>query len=781
MTDVTNTFEGGTAGSTITTANSGGGSGTAFNFIQTVSGGASVYTSSSPYRGTLAGSFSSGGTTAGTAYAEYSTAVASSSSAPVYGRLRFMMPSLPADATGIRVAVITDSVGAFVAELRVINTGAVSIRGSGGSALATFSATYAAGTWWDVGLAILVFSTTVGQIQGRKYAADGTVTQTITSSANQNTLASGGTNKFQTGMIRSIVSATVVIDDVAWSLTGYPATAVAPSVAYGPWSGGVTASGFLTTHVLGAVTSARLVVSTSSALTSPSYSTATAPDSDGVVKLAITGLSASTQYYYGIECDGTLMAAGRGEAKTFPSGVANFSVAFGSCQFNVPSDSTFAAILARTGASGGRALQLIHMGDMNYLDWGSGTTTAQVYAQHLTSLGSTSMAPMLAKIPMNYLWDNHDWGGDTSDSTAAAGNVVAATYRKVYPSYPLAATDGRGGYQTWVIGRVRFIQLDVRSYRDPQANTENSTKTMLGSEQKSWFKARLLDSEPVKVICGNYPWRDDGDGSGRWGSYSDEFTELSDYIANHVPGQVYAIFGDRHFLAADDGTTTGTRGIPQSGGAPFQQSSVAVGDTWSQGSYTVSPSTLQAFGWLDITDDGDLITVTYSGVTSLDTTTRVSMTTTFDTHVTGTATSVLPSLTSSATAASRTGGTAGSTLPPLGSAATAASKASGSSAATLPPATSAAAGALRSAGTAASTLPAITSAATGGPGGTGGIAASLLPALVSAASATSRTAGTAASILPALISAANGPTARTIPRPYAGTIARPNSGVIARP
>jgi hypothetical protein len=781
MTDVTNTFEGGTAGSTITTANSGGGSGTAFNFIQTVSGGASVYTSSSPYRGTLAGSFSSGGTTAGTAYAEYSTAVASSSSAPVYGRLRFMMPSLPADATGIRVAVITDSVGAFVAELRVINTGAVSIRGSGGSALATFSATYAAGTWWDVGLAILVFSTTVGQIQGRKYAADGTVAQTITSSANQNTLASGGTNKFQTGMIRSIVSATVVIDDVAWSLTGYPATAVAPSVAYGPWSGGVTASGFLTTHVLGAVTSARLVVSTSSALTSPSYSTATAPDSDGVVKLAITGLSASTQYYYGIECDGTLMAAGRGEAKTFPSGVANFSVAFGSCQFNVPSDSTFAAILARTGASGGRALQLIHMGDMNYLDWGSGTTTAQVYAQHLTSLGSTSMAPMLAKIPMNYLWDNHDWGGDTSDSTAAAGNVVAATYRKVYPSYPLAATDGRGGYQTWVIGRVRFIQLDVRSYRDPQANTENSTKTMLGSEQKSWFKARLLDSEPVKVICGNYPWRDDGDGSGRWGSYSDEFTELSDYIANHVPGQVYAIFGDRHFLAADDGTTTGTRGIPQSGGAPFQQSSVAVGDTWSQGSYTVSPSTLQAFGWLDITDDGDLITVTYSGVTSLDTTTRVSMTTTFDTHVTGTATSVLPSLTSSATAASRTGGTAGSTLPPLGSAATAASKASGSSAATLPPATSAAAGALRSAGTAASTLPAITSAATGGPGGTGGIAASLLPALVSAASATSRTAGTAASTLPALISAATGPTARTIPRPYAGTIARPNSGVIARP
>jgi hypothetical protein len=234
MTDVTNTFEGGTAATAITTGNSGGGSGTAFNFVQTVSGGASVYTSSSPYRGTLAGSFSSGGTTAGTAYAEYSTAVASSSSAPVYGRLRFMMPSLPADATGIRVAVITDS------RRRVRRRAAGHQRRRRVDPRVRrhrpghVHGTYAAGTWWDVGLAILVFSTTVGQIQGRKYAGDGTVAQTITSSANQNTLASGGTNKFQTGMIRSIVSATVVIDDVAWSLTGYPATAVAATSPTAP-------------------------------------------------------------------------------------------------------------------------------------------------------------------------------------------------------------------------------------------------------------------------------------------------------------------------------------------------------------------------------------------------------------------------------------------------------------------------------------------------------------------------------------------------------------------
>lgn len=221
MASVANTFEGGSNGATITTGNSGGGSGDAFQFVQIVAGGSATYTATA-FRGTLAGQFASGATV-GTCYCEYSTSVGAASTGQVYCRLRFRLPTLPGDATGVRVVVIADSTGSFRAEVRVTSTGAVSIRGSGGTALVTFAATYVAGDWWDVGLAVLVFSATVGQIEARRYAADGSVAQTITSLANQDTLGAGGINKLQSGMVRSIANHTVQLDDVAWSTAAYPA------------------------------------------------------------------------------------------------------------------------------------------------------------------------------------------------------------------------------------------------------------------------------------------------------------------------------------------------------------------------------------------------------------------------------------------------------------------------------------------------------------------------------------------------------------------------------
>ena len=624
MTNTANTFEGGTDNATITTGNSGGGSGTAFDFVSIVANGSATYENTNPYRGGLSGKFSSG-VTAGTCYAEWTTAVGAASSGSVYVRVRFRIPALP-DTTGIRVITISDSASAFRAELRVVNTGAVSIRGSAGTTLASFAATYGADEWWDVALAITVFSATIGVIEGKRYAPDGTVAETITSAANQNTLGAGGTNKIAAGMIRSAANYTAYIDDFNASTSAYPAPAVAPVVLKGPWAGGVTPTAFTVGYKLGGATTARLVVSTASDLSSPVYGGAVVPDADGLAKLSISGLTADTLYYYGVEAQSVLMTPGRGNLTTFPvqDVAANFSLAFGSCQFNTPSDSTFEEIRTRVGPYG-KALQLVHLGDMNYLDWDGTATEDAVIAQHMVSLGSASMAPMLAEIPIAYVWDNHDWGGDTSNASAAAGDEVGAAYRQVFPTYTLPAADGRGCFQTWKIGRVRFIMTDARSYRDAQATAESPSKTMLGADQKAWLENLLEDGSAFYVLAHQYPWRDDGDGSGRWGSYSDEFTEINGWITANAPGRVYVIFGDRHYLAADDGTNG--VGIPHAGGAPFQQGSVAVVGTWSAGSYTIAPANLQAYGWLDFTDDGTDLTIDYKGITSLDDTVRVSMST----------------------------------------------------------------------------------------------------------------------------------------------------------
>ncbi|HEY9416461.1 MAG TPA: alkaline phosphatase D family protein [Pseudonocardia sp.] len=607
-----------------------------FDFMKVPGSGGGVAVVSSPvFRGTRALQLTTGTSGSLTCYMERTTTnFTATATGQLYQRVRFYMPTLPPDTTGVRVLVIADSIGAFIADVRVTSAGAVQLRNSADAVVGTFSTTYAAGTWMDVGLAITTFSATVGVVQAARWDGAGNLVQTVTSPATQDTIRGGGTLKRDVGPYRSVTGFTMVVDDYEDSQSGWPSITSTATVTTGPWSGAVTAAGFTAGYRLSGATSARLVVSTSADLSSPVYGSAVAPDADGMVLLPVTGLTANTQYHYGVEINGVLAANGRGEARTFPAAGAqtSFSIWFGSCQWTQPADSTYAAVLAKSGPYG-RALMGVHMGDLNYRDWGAGATAADVFAQHMLSLGSGSMAPNLAKIPLNYMWDNHDWGGDASDSTAAAGPVVAAQYRRVFPTYNLPASNGRGGYHAWTVGRIRFIQLDVRSYRSAQTATDGPSKTMLGAEQVSWLQTELLRSEPAKVICGNYYWRQDSATSGRWGSYATEFQAINAFITANRPaiGGVYVLFGDRHALCGDDGNQTGAYGIPSAGGAPIQQGSVApgTGERWSAGYWHNAPNTIQGYGWLDITDTGTTIRIDYQGISSLDGVVRTQMTTTF--------------------------------------------------------------------------------------------------------------------------------------------------------
>jgi hypothetical protein len=215
-----NTFDGGTDGTTITTGNSGGASGDPWSFVQIAAGGTATYVAASAYRGGMSGQFVTG-TAGAITYAEKATG--NSSAGTLYVRLRFKMPTLPPDATGMRFAVVADSTGAFQIDGRLTNAGTVELRTGAGSLVGTSTSTYTAGQWVDVGLGISAFSATAGALEMKLYDHGGAVIQTIASSATLDTLRSGGANKLQVGAIRSGVNSfAVVLDDVAMSSTGYP-------------------------------------------------------------------------------------------------------------------------------------------------------------------------------------------------------------------------------------------------------------------------------------------------------------------------------------------------------------------------------------------------------------------------------------------------------------------------------------------------------------------------------------------------------------------------------
>lgn len=630
MTTVTNSFDTGlAAGTTITTANSStGGAGTAFNSVF----GTGTKTFETRDSG-LAGKFTSTG--AATSQFEWSTAVGTIASGnAVHDNADFMLPALPPSGQSVLIAVHLSSTDAFTSQWRINDAGKVEQRTGLGTIKNTSVNSITAGQWFKLHFSILNISNTTGQLRCRLFLDPTSIfpTETLTSTADLNL---GGTDvaKHRMGVCNTMTDFTVYVDNARAS-SDSEAT-VGASVLVGPVVGAMTDTGFTVSFQTDdAVNNHRLVVSTASDLSSPVYSSAVTANADGYVMPAITGLTADTVYYYGLEVDGNLLPTqGRGQVTTdpTPNEAASYSVAFGSCNWDVPTTETFNKINTYSGPYG-EVRRLIHMGDLNYQDWDGSTTRDDVMTMHAATLTNAQLVDVLANKPLTYVWDNHDWGGDTSDKTAPAGPYVASAHRAVFPSYTLPASDGVGLWHTWVIGRVRFIHLDTRSQRDPATDPDGPSKTMLGAEQKAWFKARLLDPEPVKIICGSVFWREGNITNDRWGSYLDEFDELNDFIDANPVGHLFTIFGDTHGLRADDGTTVtpgqSTRGMPQAGGAPFQQGSIAPSESWSHGTYDDPPNTVEAYGILDINDTSPTISITYKGFT-VDDTQRLTMTVEF--------------------------------------------------------------------------------------------------------------------------------------------------------
>jgi hypothetical protein len=383
------------------------------------------------------------------------------------------------------------------------------------------------------------------------------------------------------------------------------------------WVGAINEDGATVAVQTSGVASARLKVSTAADLaTSPVFSSAVVPDANGLAKLTISGLDPSVSYFYGVELDGTVDTRRTGRFKTLPpAGLqASYSFAAASCAKSGSNHAVFDAIRQKTGLYGS-PLFFHHLGDLHYANVATndqaGYRTA--YARYL---GQANPGRLHANIPTSYAWSDHDTGTDDHDGSEAGLPAAAATYRVQVPHHPLGATDSQGVYQSWVVGRVRFIATDGRSYRSPKAQTDDASKTMLGSVQKQWLKDRFAELEPVKVWLHEDPWVGAASvGADDWRGYNTERQELAAYVGL-VGAQVFYIAGDMHVLAADDGTNS-PGGFPVAQCAPLDQFTFFLGGPYSAGSYPTStgPDANQ-YGWFDVTDAGSTITIAFTGYDS---------------------------------------------------------------------------------------------------------------------------------------------------------------------
>lgn len=622
------------SGTTLTAANSDDSTaGNAVNAVTFSGGNAMTVDSTHPAHGTLGLKIAIAAAAGAPAYVEWSTSlITGTTSGVVYGRSYVYLEAL----AGASFALLRGLEGTVQRwRISITSDGRVEFRNGANAAVALSSTVLSTNTLYRIEAAVASSATAANcSAEIRIYVADSsTPIETIgPAGALSGWVAGGPMSHYRIGVgaaVSPVAPFSVFLDDIGTSTTAWLGSAgsgPAPAVDH-VWIGGLTANSVVVAAGVRNIASARLVVSTNSGLTSPVFSSSVAPSANGAIKLTRASLTANTQYFFGIEADGSVLAApaGRGSFTTDPAEGAqsSFSVAFGSCQQTNSNSTTFQTIADKTGPFG-KARRVLHLGDLHYRDFTTGTTATDIDGQYKTSLATPRMQAMASTIAMPYLWDDHDWGGAFSNASAPAASLLAAAYRSWVPSYTLPATDGKGIWQSWVIGRVRFIALDTRSQRSAFDAADGPSKTLLGAEQKAWLYARLAESEPVKIILCGFYWRQDALLGDRWGSYANEFQAVNDQIVTSG-AQCFTVFGDRHALAADNGSTSGTRGMAQAGGAPFHQTSTPSGETWSHGYYDTGGASMEAFGWLDITDSGSSITVAYSGITSADGTTRVSM------------------------------------------------------------------------------------------------------------------------------------------------------------
>jgi phosphodiesterase/alkaline phosphatase D-like protein len=320
-------------------------------------------------------------------------------------------------------------------------------------------------------------------------------------------------------------------------------------------------------------------------------------ENDRIVSLTMDHLSPDTTYEYTIQADGEMEQTRRGTFRTFASGAETFSFAFSSC--------------ARTGSNGMvfdaiRALNpylYISTGDLHYENI-SGDNPGAFRDAFQTVLTSPAQAALYQSVPIAYVWDDHDYGGNNADSTSDSRSAVRSVYRQAVPHYALPAGSGDAAiYQAFSVGRVRFIITDTRSERTPASAPDDENKSMLGEAQKAWFKDQLLaarDEYALVVWVEPDPWIDDASaGSDSWGGYDTERREIAAFIEDNGIDNLLMVSGDAHMLAIDDGTNS-AGGFPVFHAAALDRHGREKGGPYSEGAYPDSGQ----FGLVTVNDDG---------------------------------------------------------------------------------------------------------------------------------------------------------------------------------
>jgi alkaline phosphatase D len=201
--------------------------------------------------------------------------------------------------------------------------------------------------------------------------------------------------------------------------------------------------------------------------------------------------------------------------------------------------------LRQVSAAGPAVKFLVIQGDLGYPDNRAYPQTLDSYRAHFrAALDHPELAPLLRRLPLYAVQDDHDYGLDDCDKGSFLP-YAAQAFAELVPGNPYPAEN----YRSWAMGGVEFFLTDNRRHRDNGPDKPSwespSYYSVLGRVQREWLLTGLRSSTArVKVVfvpstmC--------------WYWHPGERRILLEHIEAEVSGLVVLCTGDKHAAADVD-------------------------------------------------------------------------------------------------------------------------------------------------------------------------------------------------------------------------------------
>jgi alkaline phosphatase D len=269
-------------------------------------------------------------------------------------------------------------------------------------------------------------------------------------------------------------------------------------------------------------------------------------ETDYTTVVEVSGLKPDTTYFYDLAIDGTPLAREkRNSFRTFPTGSAQFRIAFGGCAGHAPQNERMWDLIASY-----HPLAMLLTGDNVYIDLPREAGPLHNYTMYVRQ-SRPEFRRLIASTPIYAIWDDHDagvddiWLGPYRDKPSWKPSMLKL-FQHNWNNPAYGSAEWPGCWYNFDIGDVELFMLDCRYYR---TNPFADARTMLGPVQKKWLLDALKRSQAkFKFIVSSVAWGQGAKPGSRdtWDGFPEEREEIFSWIERNAINGVVLLSGDRH-------------------------------------------------------------------------------------------------------------------------------------------------------------------------------------------------------------------------------------------